>query len=280
MLIDHIFPEYVADRGTLKDQLVASMHTEGLPEAVINARLASVPSPLIDAKAFLDKTTGLWRYEFGEPYELNGELMFGVHMWLPVENLRIALNTATSRVPAGKQPSYFVRLADRTAHWTALSEMMPGARLSVGAIADFEVPGLGVGNRTLDWDIEFAGRRIILDVKSRFSDLLKQALQKDDEGFMPEPDHDPSLLFRSVQGKFLEADPDTALQGAWITTHIKQNRWLLERAFLSLPADRVHFAIFGDWEADVHVLARREEDRAFLLEVFTATESSRFTYQG
>ena len=96
---------------------------------------------------------------------------------------------------------------------------------------------------------------------------------------MPEPDHDPSLLFRSVEGKFLDVDPDTALQGAWITTHIKQNRALLVKAFSSLPADKVHFAIFGDWEADVHILARREEDRTFLLEAFTATESSRFTYE-
>lgn len=279
MLIDHVFPEYVADRGTLKDLLVASMRVHGLPQAVIDSQLASVPPPLVDAKTFLDRMTGLWRYEFGEPYELNGELMFGVHMWLPVEHLRIALNAASSRVPAAKQPPYFARLADRGAHWTTLSEMMPGARLNARATADFEVPGLGAGNRTVDWEIEFAGRRIILDVKSRFTDLLKQAQRKDDKGFMPEPDHDPTLLFRSVEGKFLDADPDTALQGAWITTHIKQNRALLEKAFSSLPADKVHFAIFGDWEADVHILARREEDRTFLLEAFTATESSRFTYE-
>lgn len=95
---------------------------------------------------------------------------------------------------------------------------------------------------------------------------------------MPEPDHDPSLLFRSVVGKFLDADPDTALQGAWITTHITQNRALLDKALSELPALKVHFAIFGDWEADVYLLSRREADRAFLLEAFTATESSRFTY--
>jgi hypothetical protein len=279
MLIEYIFPEVVLSKRPLKDCLIDSMAAQGLPPALIDTRLRLIPSPLINAHAFLDKMTNLWRYEFGEPYELNGQLMFGVHMWLSVEHLRIALNAALIHIPAVKQAPYFARLADPIKHWETLSEMMPAARLNKQAITDFEVSGLGNGNRTVDWAIELNERKIILDVKSRFADLLKLSLRKDVSGITPEPDHDPSLLFRNLENKFLCADPDTVLQGAWIMTHIVQNRSLTEQSFLALDAGRIHFAIFGDWEADVHILARRKQDKKFLLDVFTAFESSRFTYE-
>ena len=200
-------------------------------------------------------------------------------MWLPVDHLRIALEAALTRVPQGKRAAYLARLADAGAHWSTLSEMMPSARLNEAATADFEVAGHGTGNTTVDWAVEFAGRRIILDVKSRFADLLKQVERKDEEGFMPEPDHEPALLFRSLASKFEDADPEVTLQGAWIVSHIKQDRARLERAFLDLPVGKVHFAILGDWEADVYVMVRRPQDAAVLLEAFTAVHSTRFIYE-
>ena len=66
----------------------------------------------------------------------------------------------------------------------------------------------------------------------------------------PEPDHDPALLFRSIEHKFKAADPDHCLQGAWIVTDIAQNESRLLKSFLGLDGAKVHFAVLGDWRAD------------------------------
>lgn len=49
-------------------------------------------------------------------------------------------------------------------------------------------------------------------------------------------------------------------------------------AFATLDATKVHFAVFGDWADDIHLLVRREEDRAFLMRLFNARPSTRFTF--
>ncbi|QDQ28297.1 hypothetical protein FNU76_19155 [Chitinimonas arctica] len=275
MHIDHIAPQFVVAKSSLRDLLVQRMETEALPPVVQEERLAMLPSPLVDSEAFLDKRTGLWRYEFGAPYTVNGEL-FGPHTWPFVDYLHIAVRTACVHVPGKKRDAYFFRLNDRVKHWETLAEMMPGARLHSAAETDFEVEGLGTGNKTIDWAIQASDRRIILDVKSRFIDLLKQIELGDENGLMLKPTHSPSLLFRSVEDKFLDADPDTVLQGAWITTHIKQDRVLLAKAFEDMSDLKVHFVILGDWKADVTILVRREQDKSFLLNTFSAVQSSRF----
>jgi hypothetical protein len=95
---------------------------------------------------------------------------------------------------------------------------------------------------------------------------------------MPEPEHDPAVLFRSLDKKFIAANPDERLQGVWIATHIQQNEDGLSTAFAALDPDKVHFTILGDWEPDIHVLVRRDADRDYLLELFAATPSRRFTF--
>jgi hypothetical protein len=94
-----------------------------------------------------------------------------------------------------------------------------------------------------------------------------------------EPIHDPAKLFRSVEAKFLPADPNTHLHGAWICTDIKQNEEVLLQAFMGMSEDRVHFVILVDWEDDVYVLVRRPEDYQFLLHLFRAVPSERFTFR-
>lgn len=94
--------------------------------------------------------------------------------------------------------------------------------------ADREVAGLGVGNRTVDWAIGPAdNRRVLLDVKRRLADFI---LQMSADGNTP-PEHDVGLLFRSVEGKFLPADPGSTLQGVWVMTDIKQDEAKLRAAF-------------------------------------------------
>lgn len=278
MLIDYVFPEIVAQKSTLRQSLEASLLSQGRTTAEIQQLLAHLPSPLVDARAFLDRLTNLWRYEFGSPYVLNGELMFGAHMWLPVDHLRHAATAASARVPHGKRAAYFARLANPDKHWVTQSEMMPGARLHLQATVDFEVAGVGAGAKTVDWSAQFNGRSIVFDVKSRHVDLIKQAGKKGVDGVLPEPDHDPALLFRGVAEKFEDADPDVKLQGAWITSHVKQSRSQLEKAFHNLPNQKVHFAILGDWEDDIYLLVRRQADVPMLLELFTARLSDRFVF--
>ena len=279
MLVDAVASHAVAARSTLKDRLFADALSAGMTVQSADALVGLVPEPMQDAGAFLDKHKGLWRYEFGEPYELGKELLFGTHMWLPVTHMRLALEAARNWVPPTKLQAYLTRLSDKSKHWLVLAEMMPVVRLTATATADFEVVGLGQGNTDVDWLFTVGERRVALDVKGRHADLLQQAARKDERGFMPEPDHDPSLLFRSLTKKFRGADPDQLLQGAWITTHIKQHSEKLRGAFQSLP-DTIHFAVLGDWEADIHVVARREHDVPLLLETFGAIQSARFTYIG
>ena len=126
-----------------------------------------------------------------------------------------------------------------------------------------------------------SGRKVIFDVKRRVVDLIKQADQwsYDESGEMPPPpDHDPAMLFRSEESKLPARDPASNLQGVWISTEIKQDAAKLRAAFENLDKDNVHFAILADWQSDIHILARRDEDRQFLLDLFRSTESTRFTF--
>ena len=45
------------------------MVAEGLSDAETDVILSIAPQRLIEAGSFLDKMTGLWRYEFGIPYD-------------------------------------------------------------------------------------------------------------------------------------------------------------------------------------------------------------------
>lgn len=280
MLIEKIFPAVVAEKSTLLKCLFAEGEKRGLSNEDTEAIVSIVPKTLIETGAFLDKMTGLWRYEFGVPYDIAENLVWGTHMWVPVESLFTTLLCAHSRIPENKRGTYLAELADPKKHQNKLVEMIPAAKVGSNAPVDFEVSGLGAGNRTVDWVIgPQDGRTVLLDVKRRTTDFIKQTERIDTAKVAPEPSHDPELLFRSVDQKFLPADPDLQLQGAWIVTDIKQEENQLLQAFATLDASKVHFAILGDWKPDVYVLSRRDIDRQFLLETFRCYTSNRFIFQ-
>jgi hypothetical protein len=121
----------------------------------------------------------------------------------------------------------------------------------------------------------------MFDVKRRVADFIQQADRFGDDASgraSRPPDHDPAILFRSVEKKLSSNDPASSLQGVWISTEIKQDAVELLAAFEALDKMKVHFAILGDWEKDIYVLVRRPEDRQFLLDLFGSTESTRFTF--
>lgn len=280
MLIDHIFPAVIAEKSTLRERLHAEGTAVGLTDQQSAHLIASVPEPLISAVAFLDKLTGLWRYEFGVPYDISSSHYWGTHMWVPVAHLFLALRSANERLPKAKCAEYLVRLAGVEKHQDFLVEMIPAQKVDPSTHLEFEVAGLGVKNRTVDWVIQpNEGRTVLLDVKRRTTDFIAQAEELANDSSQQEPIHNPALLFRSVETKFLPANPHTQLQGAWICTDIKQNEERLSQAFAAMPADRVHFAILGDWDNDAYVLVRDQEDLPFLLNLFRVVPSGRFTFR-
>ena len=279
MLIDQLFPQVVGARASLLERLRVCAIETGRPIEPVQDALAHAPSPLRDAGAFLDQMTGQWRYEFGLPFNVSDAALWGTHMWVEVAHLFVALSCAHGRLLRDQLPDFMSRLANPGMHQATLVEMIPANRVAPTTLMNFEVVGLGVGNRTVDWVVRAQdGRTVLLDVKSRSADFLQQAERMTEEGELPAPDHDAALLFRSVEDKYLAADPEAQLQGAWISTQIKQNDQLLNQAFNALDATKVHFAVFGDWEPDLHVLVRRDCDREYLLNLFRAVSSSRFVY--
>ncbi len=281
MFIDQVFPEVVGGKSTLRERLLAKAAASGWPEERANALIAIVPQRLKDSACFLDKMTGLWRYEFGRPFDnIAKKLVWGTHMWAPVDDLFFALSSAYSRLPDDKRGPYLERLADPDRHQVTLVEMIPAHKVDPAVPMVFEVAGLGAGNSTVDWVIgPHGGRTTLLEVKRRTTDFIQQAERIGTEGAAPEPDHDSALMFRSVEQKFVATDPGVRLQGAWICTYIQQEEELLARAFSALDPDKTHFAVFGDWKPDIHVLVRRDADRQYLLALFRGEPSSRFTFK-
>ena len=280
MLIDRILPTVVAEKSSLRERLLAEGLAVGWTREQANRLIASVPEPLISADAFLDKLTGLWRYEFGMPYDIAHGQYWGTHMWVPVAHLFAAIRCSNERLSEQKRADYLARLADVEKHQAILVEMIPAQKVDSAIHMDFEISGFGEGNHTVDWVIHSpCGRLVLLDVKRRTMDFISQADEMAIDSSSQEPIHDPALLFRSIETKLLPADPTLQLQGAWICTEIKQNEERLSQAFAALSQDRVHFVMLGDWGSDAHVLFRRPEDLPFLLKLFRVVPSTRFTFK-
>ena len=280
MWIERIEPRLVADKSTLPGCLRAEGTRRGLSEFECSALLASVPPKLPSCECFLDALTGIWRYEFGQPHEVAGELVWGTHMWAPVPVLFDVLACARLRLPPAKHAAYLALLGgDERKHQDYLAEMFPMLRVEPSIAAEYEAAWRGAGNRTLDWAIGPAGGRLVLlDVKRRYADFVAQMKNAPAAGSMPAPEHDVALLFRSVESKLLSSNPDEVLQGVFIATDIKQEATELAAAFKSLDSAKVHFAILGDAAPDICLLTRRPEDRPFLLNLCHATEGTRFAF--
>lgn len=273
MYIESIFPLVIASKSSLLEQLKNNdfIKRERLSG---NDLLSIVPSPLIDSGAFLDKITNLWRYEFGIPYELDGSLLWGTDMWVPVQSLSYALNVVNNRLNDEQKTLYLERLNVPGKHLDALYEMIPGYKVRPQIPIEFEVVGYGSGNKTIDWLIKpNEGKNILIDVKRRMVDLIHNMNNPDDH---PKVKHDHSLLFRSIEKKFKSVDSKVQLQGVWIVTSIKQNIQELASAFEALDATKVHFAVLGDWKGDVLILARKEYDKSYICNIFGVDESIRY----
>jgi hypothetical protein len=258
-----------------------------VPPAIVGGIADLVPHPIRKIPCFLDRLTGLWRYDFGEPcVDLpRGGVVLGTQMYQEVDRLFDVLACAHRRLPDEVFQNYLARLADPKKHDDLIFEFAPILRLPVDMDASYEVSGLGEGNRTIDWLIKpKSGVSIALEVKNRPKDLLEslvrlQAGERDVDGTAPAPLHDAGLLFASLEQKFRPRDVSEMVQGAWIGTDLRQEESELMAAFARLDPTRVHVAFFGDWKDDAYVLSHSDFARQHAREVLGVRESRRFVFR-
>jgi hypothetical protein len=251
----------------------------------VKSVIALVPEPIRELTCFLDKLTSLWRYDYGEPFEMSDDkVLIGCNVFNEVDRLFDVLKCARQRLKPEQLGSYLKRLADPVKHQEMLAEFVPILRLSPAIEVEYEVSGYGEGNKTVDWLIRSGGTSILIEVKRRATDLI-QSLDRlykgetDPEGTAPAPTHDVSLLFRSVEAKLSNRSPDQMIQAAWIFTFVRQEETELQSAFAALDPTRVHLAIIGDWEDEVFVLAHDTSVKERTLKLLGLRESRRAVFR-
>lgn len=279
-------PVFVGGVAGLPDLFIALGRSRGIPRSEVSELVALLPDPIRTAPCFLDRLTGLWRYDFGGPFEglPDGNVVLGTNMFHDVEKLYDVLACAKRRLPVAQLSSYVSRLGDAAKHDDTLVEFAPVLRLDATVKLTYEVEGQGEGNKTIDWMMRSGDQVLLLDVKNRTRDLLEafariQAGERDPDGSGPAPLHDPALLFRSVEAKFKPCAPGPVVQGAWVHTPLKQEETELLSAFGSLDPTRVHVVLLGGWEDDVYVLAGDNTVKEDALRLLRVRESRRFVFQ-
>jgi len=272
--------------AVLPELFFASAKWRGAGRRHVEEVVGLAPEPIRNLTCFLDRLTGRWRYDYGEPFVglPNGEMIFGTKMYHEVDRLFEVLECAQRRLEPEKLASYLQRLADPRKHGDVLAEFAPILRLDSTVQADYEVPGYGEGNTTVDWRIHGDGFLLLLDVKNRARDLFESLalLQVGERGpgdTVPAPIHDPGLLFRSLDRKFKSRKPSKIVQAAWIVSGIKQEEDELSKAFANLDGSRVHVAILGDWNDDVYVLGNNTQAKKRVVQLLRVRESRRFVFR-
>src|SRR5947209_7206164 len=150
--------------AALPDLFVALGRSRGVPRDETQSIADMVPAAIRGAVCFLDRLTGSWRYDFGEPFVNlpDGGVVLGTNMYQEVDRLYDVLSCARRRLSEEKLTGYLATLANPQKHQDALIEFAPILRLADDVNVDYEVPGHGDGNRTLDWVIQTSGRPLLL----------------------------------------------------------------------------------------------------------------------
>jgi hypothetical protein len=170
-----------------------------------------VPAQIVKLICFFDRITGLWRYDYGEPFDLaGGQVVFRGNTYNEVDRLFDVLNCARWRLNPRQLSNYLRRLADPNKRQDLLIEFAPILRLDPSAEVDYEVAGYTEGNNTIDWFIRSERVSLLLEVKNRIKDSIEalariQRGEKDPDGTAPAPTHDPFVLFKKRRIEVYEA---------------------------------------------------------------------------
>lgn len=277
--------QFVGGIADFSELLVSIELLRGWNKTHAKALAAMIPAALREAPCFLDRMTGLWLYDFGDPVMTQQGFVYGGgKTWHRLTTLIDVVACAHTRLDPSVFADYLVRLSNPTKHADLLFEFAPVLRLDPTTTARYEVTGESPGNKKIDWKIEGQdGFAVLLEVKSREADFISSVEriasgERTVDGAVPAPDHDTDLLFRSVEAKFLARSPDRVLQGAWIGTALMQEAFELEQSFLRLDPTRVHFAILGTWDGSVHLLARDGVSRDKIVQLLRVREVDRLVF--
>lgn len=275
--------------GEVKDLRSAFMTVAvevGILTDEVNQFFGMLPKALQIAPAFYNRLTSLWCYDFGIPIDqLPGDrVVIGSHMFPPLEHLLRVLSIVYKRIPEPKLSRYLQRLAEPAKHQDVLAEISPMLRVDINISSEFEVPGHGVGNRTVDWVLYPSKSPVVLlDVKCRLKDLIEGLAQiasgkLGPDGKGPAPTHDVATLFKGAEEKFTQKSPKEILQGVWVVSHLKQERSELQSAFESLDPLKLHFAVIANWQKDGYIILRNDIQRDSIASLFGITYSDRFVF--
>ena len=286
MDLPRVPPSLVGGTADLGSLFVSLGRYRNIPREDVEEIAALVPPPIKGTPCFLDRLTGLWRYDFGEPLNLPGDsVVLNTNMYQPVDRLYDVLACARRRLTGGQLSNYLQRLADPNKHDDLLFEFAPIVRLPLDIKVSYEVSGYGEGHRTVDWVLQPpSGPLVAIDVKNRTRDLVEslarlQAGEREADGAAPAPRHDVGLLFVGLEAKFRPRSPSEVVHAAWIGTDLKQEETELAAAFERLDRDKIHVALLGDWNDDVYILAHDVSARQHAVDVLGVRESKRFVFR-
>ena len=256
------FPlEFIGGFADMPSLFKAFSSHQQLPNGYVERISNLLPASIRKLPCFLDRLTGVWRYDYGDPIETaGGGTVIGTHMFHDVEQLFEVVCCAEWRLQGKKRDAYLTRLSDSTHHEDALVEFAPILRLDAEAMVEYEVSGHGSGNRTVDWSICAPGHpELLLEVKNRIRDLVESfetIKSQPSEQPIPAPTHDHALLFKSIEEKFRPRKADEVIQGVWIRAGLRQEETELRAAFDALDSQLVHFAVLGSWGEESYVLSK------------------------
>jgi hypothetical protein len=130
----------------------------GFPSGYAERISGLIPGTIQKHPCFLDRLTGIWRYEYGKPITLQaGGTIVGTPMFPEVERLFDVLGCSEWRLRTEKLQAYLARLADPARHEDVLVEFAPILRLPDGVAVQHEVSANEDGTGTVDWSIEAPG---------------------------------------------------------------------------------------------------------------------------
>ena len=257
--------EFVGGFAELSSLFQAIGHEQQLPVPYAHRIANLLPESIKVIPCFLDRLTGVWRYDYGEPLEVGGTKVIGTNMFHGVAILFEVISCADWRLPPPKLGAYLARLSNRIHHEDVLVEFAPVLRLDAEILAEYEVSDHGAGNHTVDWSIQAPGHpKLLLEVKHRVADLIESfeaVSARGSDQSMPAPQHNHALLFRNVECKFKPHPADEAIQAVWIKTGLKQEEMELRAAFAALDPEKIHAAVLGSWGPEAYVLAREEKTK-------------------
>src|SRR5947207_2910841 len=114
MDLPRVPPAMVGGVADLRSLFASMGRYRGIPRAEVEKIADLVPDPIRKIPCFLDRLTGLWRYDFGEPFVglPEGGVVFGTQMYQEVDRLYDVLACAHRRLPDDVFQKYLARLAD------------------------------------------------------------------------------------------------------------------------------------------------------------------------